>query len=734
MAFLAVFIYCGICGEWLGLQKAADEYYARTNLADVWVYSQSGFDEDALRRVEALQSVTAAERRAMVEVSAELAHSPKIETYILEKNEISMPYLSKGGGFDINSDGIWLDARFADANGLAVGGEITLVYGGFPITKSIEGLVYSPEYVFMENDTMYSDVKNKGFAFMSAKAVSFPGFFYSQLLIKADTDDCAALEKDISDALDGKYGVFITRDRHTSYNQFAMEIEQHKAMGAVFPIVFALVAILTLLTTMARLSAAQRTQIGTLKALGFSKKKIVFHYLSYGFLVSLAGAVFGAVAGPIVLPPLFYPSLSAFYTLPAWEPAYDISFYLIAAFTVACCTLAAYLTTREVLSLAPAESLRPRELKILKQKNGAAPKLWQKLGFNLQWNLRDAGRNKTRSAMATVGALGCTALLIAAFGMYNDMADTKVWQYEQIYRFETKITLTDVATYEQANNIAVLSDGEFIMENAVEIRSGGVKYTGSLLVTDGGNLIAFTDENRKEITLPENGVSVSHKMAELLGVGVGDTAEWRLFGSESYIECTVAGIYRAPMTQGLTMSRETFENFGGEFRPSAVVSAEYFDEKLEGANHVLHSSDMSAGWDELTESFMLMIYILVFAAVLLAAVVMYNLGVLSFTEMQREFATLKVLGFKTSRLRSLMLTQNLILTFIGFLTGIPFGVLLVDVVIASMGDSFDIIVALHPSDVAISALIIAGTAAVVNLLFSGKLRKIDMVSTLKSVE
>jgi putative ABC transport system permease protein len=196
----------------------------------------------------------------------------------------------------------------------------------------------------------------------------------------------------------------------------------------------------------------------------------------------------------------------------------------------------------------------------------------------------------------------------------------------------------------------------------------------------------------------------------------------------------IAGIYRTPTAQGLTMTREVFEAAGYVFSPSAVVTAARLNAVPNGVGRVVHTSDLAEGWDDMVESMMLMVYILIVAAVLLAAVVLYNLGVLSFTEMSRALATLRVIGFKSSKLRNVMLVQNLILTLIGFLFGIPSGILLVKAMLASMGDSFDMIAALHFTDVLFSALIMFGVAIGINLLFGIKLKRVDMVSALKSAE
>ncbi|MDR3318008.1 MAG: ABC transporter permease [Clostridiales bacterium] len=733
MSFLAVFFFSGIAGESAGLEKMSNDYYVRTNFADAWIYSRSGFTAGDMEAVLSVPEIKDAERRLSIETTAETAGNPQIVLYFAENHDISRFYLLDGRDYDENADGIWLDDRFAEASGMVLGDEITLKYNGFGITKNIIGLIYSPEYVYMSGEAITPDFALKGFAYISNKQFPLPEITYTEMLIKTDAEDFVLLEEKVGAALKGEYSVFLTRDNFESYAQLKMEILQHKSMAVIFPPVFLVITLLTLLTTMARLINGQRTQLGTLKALGFSRRKITLHYIGYGFWLTLFGSLLGVILGPIVIPPLFYPSMSAFYTLPVWKPTYHWAFYLVAAGVTALNVLISYIACRAVLKEMPSEALRPKAPKAVKERAADKKSLLSGLGFNLQWNVRDMSRNKTRTVMAVIGALGCTALLVCAFGMNEDMNDLKVWQYEEINRYESKIMLDEQITDNQLENILALSNGQAVLENAIEIRSGKGKLTGGITVTDGG-LLQYTDNNRNPIKLAD-GVNISFKIAKRLGVGIGDTVYWHIFTEEGWKECRIAGIYRSPAGQGLAVNRAVFESFGYEFKPTAVISESNLSgATAEGISGVLLNSELTAGWDEMTEAMLLMVAILIFAAVILAAVVLYNLGLLSFIERGRELATLKVIGFKSGELTGLLLVQNLVLSFIGFLAGIPCGILLVQSMIATMGEAFDMIAALHFTDVLLSFVIVFVIAVCVNLMFSGRLRRLDMVSSLKSAD
>lgn len=736
MAFLAVFIYAGVGGEWIGLRRCSDRFYREVGLADVWIYG-NGFSVEQAREISKINGVTAVERSLVLDATGDFDNSPKLALHFVEKNEISTPYLMEGESFNIDdADGIWLDKRFCDAKDLSVGDTVAAVYNGFTIRKEIKGIIYSGEYVYLSGgDGLTPDFGANGYAYLSYKAFPMPDMLtYGTLMIKTDEKDMAAFEEQVRGVLDGKYSVFLTRVNHPSVNMFANEINQHKMMGDIFPVVFLAIALLTMMTTMTRIVTAQRTQIGTLKALGFKKNTILRHYVSYGFWLSLAGALLGAVTGPLTLPHLFYPSMSGFYTMPEWKPAFDVSFAAMAGLVVGACTFVTYTACRRLLRDMPAQTLRPKAPKVVKHGALEKTRLWHRLGFNSQWNLRDARRNKARSLMAIIGVFGCTALLVCAFGMYDGMNDLKVWQYEDINQFESKLTIEDTATEEQIARVQTAVRGELLMEGSVEIKANGIKKTGSLTVTDEVTLITPTDADRRHISLPEDGVSMTLKMAQALGVKQGEPIEWHVYGDETWVTTEVAAVYREPTNQGISLSRKHYERLGFGFKPTGIVSAQMVTGHFDGIAGVLSTSDIVGSWDDLTEAMMMMVYILIFAASVLSVVVLYNLGLLSFTEMEREMATLKVMGLKTKKLRGLLLTQNLWFSVIGFLIGIPCGLMLVQVIVSSSGEFFDFPVILHRSNLAWSFLITFGLSVFVNLLFSRKIRRLDMVEALKSVE
>ena len=734
MAFLGVFVFAGVGGESVGLEVNVDKFYDDTNLADGWIYSNY-INELFLDQVNCLGATTQMERQLVVDSVADFSNDPEITLHFVENNTISKFYLIEGEPLDINDkDSVWLDKSFADAKGLKVGDKITFKFENYTLEKEIKGIGYSPEYVYhASQSSVIPDFSKLGFAYMSHKAFPEDTVPYNVLNVKFD--GTAENYNDIlSYHMDGYYSSFVERSEHSSVSQFSEEMDQHQMMAGIFPVVFILIAMLILLTTMTRIITHQRTQIGILKACGFKDKTIIIHYISYGFWLVLIGSILGLIIGPMTLPKLFYPSMSSTYILPSWNPAWSMNFVYVAIAMILMSVLVSYYAVKSIFNEKPADTIRPKAPKV--SSSGIIEKLgfFKHLSFNTRWNYRDAKRNKFRALMTIIGVIGCTALLVSAFGMYDGMSDLKEWEFNQINHYDSKLVIDDEASISQIDDVADEVNGDKIMESAIEIESDTSKKSGSLLVLNHTDLITPTDYDWNKIKIEDDEVSISQKMADMLGVDVGDTVKWHVMGSNKWIKTKIDKIHSDPTSQGFIMSADKLEDLDLNYTTTSIVTAKHVDKNYTAIKTTSSIKDMTSSWDELTEAMWLLIYILIFFASLLAVVVLYNLGLLSFTEIEREIATLKVLGFKTKALRKLLLTQNLWFTTIGYILGIPVGYYILKIMWDSSGDSFYILPSITLTNLIITAAITFSLSIIVNLMFSRKIKKLDMVESLKSAE
>ncbi len=728
MAFIGIFAYSGIYAEYYGLVQTSDEFYTDTNMADAWIYN-TDFDNPTLGKVNDFTTQT--DRQVVVQSQADLENQPDVTLHFIETGTISKFYTTEGENFNQNDDsGVWLDARFAEARDLKVGDKITFEFDNETITKEIKGLGYSPEYIYeVSPSSLTPDFHEMGFAYLSAKA--YPGDLeYNTLLVKYDLKD-----SEFNDKLDSIDYLSVTKNEdHLSVSKFSDEMAQHKMIGDVFPIVFVLVTFLTLLTTMTRIVAHQRTQIGILKAVGFKDSSIIFHYLSFSFWPVLAGAILGLITGPMIIPQMFYPSMMRSYSMPSWNPGFDMSFVYIAVLMVVLSVLVTYLSCRRISKENPANTLRPKAPNTSSKTFIEKSRFWSNLSFNLRWNWRDARRNKFRALMAIVGVMGCVALLIAAFGMNDSMNELKSWEYDDITHYESKLLLSSEANPMELYYILNETDGSFIMQQSIEIKANDVEDTVTLLASNNTDLISYTDSNRNPIEIDEGDVSISTKLAEKFNLTIGDKIRWHIVGEDKWVTSKIGQIHAEPISQGLIMSPDTLEDQGLNFTPTNIITDEKFGENFDSIKSVTSIEKMEESWDQMTTAVMMMVYVVTVVAVALAILVLYNLGILSFTEMEREIATLKVLGFRTNTLRKLLLTQNVIFTAIGFILGISLGFYFMTLMMNAAGDSLYYIPTLTWANILLSAVITFAISIGVNLLFSDKINDLNMVEALKDVE
>ncbi len=311
MSFLGLFVFVGMDSEVAGFTAAEDAFYTKCNLADIWIQGKD-FSPDDRKKVLAIDGVEKAERRLSVKGKA-LLSDREADMYLnfIEDNGISCLSPVDGEAYVPGEKGVWLDYSFAEKNGLQIGDKVEFKYEGRVFDAILRGTVRHPEYVYFLRDpaAMMPDYGFYGAAWMDVSEYPEDEFCFNEMVLDAEgIDNEKALspeEKEVRVALDGRIKdvldndnlAVLDKDDSLSYQTFRAEMEQHKGMSFMFPVVFMIISVLGMITTMTRLTKKQRTEIGTLKALGFSKRIITLHYISYGFFLSLSGGILGAAAG-----------------------------------------------------------------------------------------------------------------------------------------------------------------------------------------------------------------------------------------------------------------------------------------------------------------------------------------------------------------------------------------------------------------------------------------------------
>ena len=740
MVFLGVFVFAGIHAYMDGMEKSADNYYKSNNFQDIWLSGENFSDED-LEKVKNTENVKDAERMLTINTELENKDDVTLDTNFIESNNISKMYVVDGEEFNKDKKGVWFDSYLAKNLDLKVGDEITFTYQNMKMTEKIVGLVNTPDHVyFVKDDTeIFPTHKNYGFIYLSINELpqGMPEIF-NQIIVDVDnTDKTQETKADLENNI--KSAIAVTdRESSVSYKGYNSEIEEGTTYSGVFTFLFLFIAVLSVTTTMNRFVKKQRTQIGTLKALGFKNRKIINHYVGYGFIISLIASLAGLFVGKYTLGTFFLNTEMSYFEVPVYNTVLIPVVYILATAVVALITLVTYLSCRSILKESAVEALRLEIPKVKNTKFDLTTKgIFKKASISTRWNLRDIGRNKGRSLMAIVGITGCTMLMLCAFGMMDTMKSYLSWEFDKISNFEYKLSLSNNYTDEQFTNITEKYGNQTSKSYGIEIKNGDKKETNTLTVNDAPDKLKYTNHNKEYIDLQDDGIYITEKLSEKYDLKVGDEITWHIFGDDSWYTCKIVGLNRDPQNQQLNMTRKYFELLGLTYKADVVYTDEDLSDTktIDGVDTIQSIATLKQGMESMLETVQMMIVLLIVVSTILGFVIIYNLGILSFTEKQYQFATLKVLGFKDKQIKNIFVKQNLWLTVVGIIFGLPLGFLMLDYIFKSaLGDNYDFNAYINLVSYLYATVGSLVVSVVVNKVLSRKVKKIDMVSSLKGNE
>ena len=523
------------------------------------------------------------------------------------------------------------------------------------------------------------------------------------------------------------------KDDHVVYKESQGEAEEGKTMGSVLPVLFLAIAILTMVTTMHRIATKEKTQIGTLKALGFKNRRILFHYTSYGLFIGLTGTGFGIALGYGVCKLIMSENgmMGTYFDMPDWSAAIPEFCYPVLIGTVLLLTLISYLSVRQQLRGTAADALRPYSPKKMKKIFFERFRFWDKLHFGTKWNIRDLSRHKSRSAMTLFGIVGCMVLMVGGLGMRDTMSGFLDLLDKDISNYTTKVNLIDDADFKQSKALSEELDGDWESLSGISLDGDTVTLD---IVHNPGGLLNVMDEDNNRLGLSDEGVYLCLRLRDK--AEIGDEITFSPYGSKDAYKATVIGYNRSVMTESVTMSDKLADKLGLDYSISSVYTNTKADE--------IKSSDLISGKQDkaqLMETFNSfvqimdsMVIILVVAAVILGVVVLYNLGIMSYVERSRELATLKVLGFRSRTIGKLLISQNIWLTVIGVIIGLPAGVGVLHWLLTALAGEYEMKLMLGVLTYSVSILLTFGVSLLVDLMVAGKNKKIDMVEALKGTE
>lgn len=768
MVLIGVMVYVGIEAYMDGMTSAADNFYKNNNIQDLNVMGNLS-DKD-LDKIKSLDNVKDAEKKLVVNA---IDKDDKDKTYLLsfiDSNNISKFHIIDGEKFDVNKKGTWVDNFYAEKNNLKVGDTIKIKYDTFSLEEKILGLINVPDHIYDVKDESELVPNRESFGFVYLSVNEIPENYIKDLVMKEMkiTDEkifdkyvtsfnykeyipynyimvdvnkkknVTSVKEDIEDNVSNAKAIVKIEDT-LSYQRYQGEIDEGASYVGIFSGLFLFIAMLSVITTMTRVVKKQKLQIGTMKALGIKNSKIVMHYVGYGFFVSLAAAIFGIILGKYFIGTFFLNMEMDYFEVPNGIPVVKPLSYLVALLVVMVVSFITYLTCRKELFKKPAEALRNEVPNVkVSSLNLSTKGIFKKLNFSSKWNYRDILRNKFRTVTAVVGIVGCCMLIVCAFGMLNSMNHFIKLQFEDLYNFNYKLSLKENI---KDDELKVLTDkyGNNTSETlTIETKIGKEREANTIFVTNAGNLVRFQNENGEFIKVNKNnGVYVTRKLAAQKNLKVGDTIKWHIYGVNKYYESKIVGLTKDPQVQNLTMTKEYLESLDIDYKPDSL----YTNTDLKGVKDIKNVSlvqdinELKNGLESMLSMMKSMIMLIIVFAIGLGAIIIYNMGILSYSEKQYQFATLKVLGFSDKKIRKIFVQQNNWITVLSIIIGLPTGYYMTSWIYESViADNYDLSAYINLSTYLIAIIGTILVSIIVSRMLSKKVNKIDMVSSLKANE
>ena len=756
IVLLGVGFFAGIRAVSPDMEKTLDSYYDETNTYDIMITSNYGVSDAILNQLEEEYDIEGTYNFDAITTKKD-DYATKILSYDKD-DKLNQSKLIKGKMPEQENE-VVVDNDYKDI--IKIGDEITI---DSPLVKektlTVTGYVESPLYISTERDsTNLLSGTIDYYLYMPTENIISPQ--KTTAYIKLNTTESRFTkdyEKEIrkekkkirqelkNEKLEGQTWYVLDINSNTGFYQYKQDTERIDNVAKVFPLVFFIVAVLICLTTMTRMVEEERSQIGTLKSLGYKDSAIMFKYVLYASLATIIGGMIGVLIGYRLLPDIVFEMYKNMYRIGDIKLSYYSSLTFQGMMIALLCTLGATIyTCRKTLKESPANLLRPVApapgKRVLLEK---IPCIWNHLSFSYKVTVRNVFRYKKRFLMTIIGIAGCTGLILAGFGLKDCIVKMVPHQYEEIFNYQVKVTLDENQTKDTINKIKEnkkVKDLLQIQEESITLDNKDTNQSITLIVPKDNidGFIKLQDRKSKEKYQLKDGVIVTEKLANLLDLEEGDTLKFT--GTDTYTEKVsnitenylfhyiylpkekYKGTYNTVLLKTKNMTEKQEKNFANELK------------EIPGVSNITFTSSTRHVFDDTMDSFAYVSLILIISAGALAFVVLYNLSSINISERRRELATIKVLGFYDKEVYQYINRENTILTVIGILLGLGVGNILTMYIIKTC--ELDMLMfdpTIAPLSYLYAILITAAFAILVNIILYFSLKKIDMIESLKSVE
>lgn len=779
---LGVAFYAGIRSSEPDMKISADHFYDETNFFDIRIVSPNGLTDEDLDKLKHIEGVKTAEGGYSAEMFIQSQENEYV-TNVFSIGEDINKLTVKKGRLPENNKECFIDSVFMEENNYKIGDTITLKSGNSSIptnamlkqdTYTIVGYGTYAYYLNWGRGTA-SIGDGKVDYFLALPKDSFKSPVYMNIyvdIIGTTSVNCYSDEykekvnqvKERIEELGKKQEVpWHVLDRNTveTYVEFELDAKRIGAIGKVFPAIFFLVATLVSLTTMTRMVEEERIQIGMMKALGYGKGAIISKYLWYALSASLVGSIVGALAGSQILPGVILKAYCIMYVnIPEQLTPLNIPFSVIAiAIGVFCTVFATVAACYKELLASPAKLMHgvaPKQGKrVLLER---IPFIWKHLNFTKKATVRNLIRYKKRFFMTVFGIGGCMALIMVGFGLRDSISQIVKNQYTTIWTYDAYLGIEESRENQLAKINSIMDSQKSIANKmyaysiAKDVEANDIKKNAYLFIpqTEDGldDFVVLKNRTTSEYyTLPDDGVIITEKLSRLLHLDIGDEITIHQDDTSRYIT-KVKAIAENYLQHYIYMSKEYYHTLTGnniQYNQMYLKLKETDKEVLTNLSKTLlandsiktmtYVSELEKKIKDMMKSLDLVVWLLIISAGLLAFIVLYNLNNINIIERRRELATIKVLGFYNKELAGYVYRENVILTIVGIVVGIVLGIILHQFVIRTC--EIDMLMFgrnINKISYFYSTVITIFFTIVVNVSMLFKLKKIDMVESLKNVE
>ena len=797
MALLGVGFYAGIQAASPDMLDTLDSYLDTQNVYDIEIVSTLGLTENDLEEIRKIEGVDVAQGTYSKDAIMKTDKEEYVVKMIGINENINKVSLIEGNLPNENNE-IVVENDFLQENDLKIGDIIN--FEGDEQEYKIVGTVESPlyfgisrgtttlgkgqidYYIYAKEDIFNQEYYNNIYLTVkNAKEMTTSENGYEELVentinkieeIQTDREEqrfnevygeyIQSLElQNIPvdrESLPSSTWYIFDRTNNQAYSDFIDATEGVSKIGDVFPVIFYIIAILISLISMMRMVEEDRQELGTLKALGFGNFKIILKYIIFSLLATIIGGLIGMAIGFKLLPNIIWEIYTMLFTVPNFVAEFNLEYGLIGLIIgVICICGSSILVACRQLKQMPSVLMRPKSPKMGKKILLEKWKFfWSKLNFSNKIVVRNLFRYKMRAIVTVIGISGCTALILAGFGLKDSISNIVTFQFENVLKYDELISLNSNTDIESLINS--LQENEDVVDQVTariettRIYNNDKDYEVTLTIANNidelENVISLNDVDNEyqKIELKDDEIVLSEKLATLLEVEKGDNVTFRNEDGKEYA-LKVTAIAENYINNYVYMTKDTYENVFSPYETNVIflkiadLTAEEEDElRKEILNNASVSSIVSSENTVSTVSDMMgsldaVVVILVVASAILAFVVMYNLSNINISERQREIATLKVLGFYDNEVDNYITKENMILAFFGIILGLIVGVYLSHFIITTCEtDTLMFVRQVNPLSFVYSATITIAFTLIVNLINHINLKKINMIDSLKSVE